>query len=59
VRNVPHNSLKIITGAVIGSLSIAGQKEWGKPKTADVQQPGRAIEEAQQASGTDGENGAA
>lgn len=23
--------IKIVTGAVIGSLSIAAQKEWGKP----------------------------
>jgi len=24
------DTLKIVTGAVIGSLSMAGQKEWGK-----------------------------
>ncbi len=33
IISIGKDSLKIITGAVIGSLSIAAQKEWSKPKS--------------------------
>ncbi len=48
IVGIGKDALKIITGAVIGSLSMAGQKEWTKREPAPPKTTGGDAEEAQQ-----------